>query len=323
MRSAAATPFYFESLVWDWPIAVYLFFVGISAGLVTLSILLRRYHPQSGSAKSSVLGTTLVIAPVAVILGLLILIFHLARPWTFWKLMFHYNFTSVMSVGVLLFQVYMVVLILWLAQIFSNQVSALQQRWLPNLRRLFDWGLDLLFRIRYPLETLMLVLAVMLGAYTGFLLSALKSYPMLNNPILPALFLFSGISSGASVAILLAVYGFKQCPESEEIHFVHKMEAPVIWLEIFLLIAFFVGLWLGDEGKTRALAVALGGGFWTWWFWTGVVGVGLVLPLIVNMPWIRSKCIERHSLWLACGASLVGVLLLRFFILYVGQMTVA
>jgi protein NrfD len=43
----------------------------------------------------------------------------------------------------------------------------------------------------------MLVLAVLLGAYTGFLLSALKSYPFLNNPILPVLFLFSGISSGA------------------------------------------------------------------------------------------------------------------------------
>ena len=45
----------------------------------------------------------------------------------------------------------------------------------------------------------MLVLAVLVGAYTGFLLSALKSYPFLNNPILPVLFLFSGISSGAAV----------------------------------------------------------------------------------------------------------------------------
>ncbi len=40
------------------------------------------------------------------ILGLLILVFHLTRPWTFWKLMFHYSFTSVMSMGVMLFQLY-------------------------------------------------------------------------------------------------------------------------------------------------------------------------------------------------------------------------
>ena len=32
--------FHFESLVWDWPIAIYLFLIGISAGLVTLAVLL-------------------------------------------------------------------------------------------------------------------------------------------------------------------------------------------------------------------------------------------------------------------------------------------
>ena len=43
MTSASA--FHFETLVWDWPIAIYLFLIGISAGLVTLAILLRRFHP--------------------------------------------------------------------------------------------------------------------------------------------------------------------------------------------------------------------------------------------------------------------------------------
>lgn len=57
----------------------------------------------------------------------------------------------------------------------------------------------------------------------------------------------------------------------------HRMEVPVVWLEIFLLAALFVGLALGDDGKMRALAAALGGGFWTWWFWLGVAGLGLIL----------------------------------------------
>lgn len=46
MTSASA--FHFASLVWDWPIAIYLFLIGISAGLVTLAILLRRFHPEAG-----------------------------------------------------------------------------------------------------------------------------------------------------------------------------------------------------------------------------------------------------------------------------------
>lgn len=211
MTSASA--FHFASLVWDWPIAIYLFLIGISAGLVTLAILLRRFHPEAGGSDSTLLRTTLVLGPGAIILGLLILVFHLTRPWTFWKLMFHYSFTSVMSMGVMLFQLYMVVLVLWLAKIFEKEVIALQQRWLPRLE-IVQKVLALITPFHRALETLMLVLAVLLGAYTGFLLSALKSYPFLNNPILPALFLFSGISSGAAVALIAMALRHRSNPHS-------------------------------------------------------------------------------------------------------------
>ncbi|WP_058912700.1 cytochrome c nitrite reductase subunit NrfD [Entomohabitans teleogrylli] len=316
----ATSAFHFESLVWDWPIAIYLFLIGISAGLVTLAVLLRRLYPAAGTAQSTLMRTTLVLAPATIILGLLILIFHLTRPWTFWKLMFHYSFTSVMSMGVMLFQVYMAVLVIWLAKIFENEVVALQKRWLPGfglVAKLLSW----LTPVMRSLEALMLVLAVLLGAYTGFLLSALKSYPFLNNPILPALFLFSGISSGAAVALIALAWRHRSNPHNEEAHFLHRIETPVVWLEIFLLAAFFAGLALGDDGKMRALAAALGGGFWTWWFWLGVVGVGFVAPLLLK-KW-ASGLRSHYGLLVVCSMSLVGVLLLRFFILYAGQLTVA
>ena len=156
MTSASA--FHFESLVWDWPIAIYLFLIGISAGLVTLAILLRRFPPEAGGSDSTLLRTTLVLGPGAIILGLLILVFHLTRPWTFWKLMFHYSFTSVMSMGVMLFQLYMVVLVLWLAKIFEKEVIALQQRFVPRLT-IVSKLLTLITPFHRALETLMLVLA--------------------------------------------------------------------------------------------------------------------------------------------------------------------
>ena len=309
--------FHFSSLVWDWPIAIYLFLLGISAGATTLSVLLRR---KGAGSESGIIKATAILAPVSVVLGLLILIFHLARPWTFWKLMFHYQFDSVMSMGVMLFQLYMVVLVLWLAKIFEKEVIALQQRFVPRLT-IVSKLLTLITPFHRALETLMLVLAVLLGAYTGFLLSALKSYPFLNNPILPVLFLFSGISSGAAVALIAMALRHRNNPHSTEAHFVHRMEVPVVWLEIFLLAAFFVGLALGDDGKMRALAAALGGGFWTWWFWLGVAGLGLILPMLLK-PW-ANRSSTFHGVLAVCCASLTGVLLLRFFILYAGQLTVA
>ncbi|MBA0179615.1 cytochrome c nitrite reductase subunit NrfD [Pectobacterium carotovorum] len=319
MTPVSSSAFHFASLVWDWPIAIYLFLVGISAGLVTLSVLLRRYHPEQATADSTLMRTTLILAPCTIILGLLILVFHLTRPWTFWKLMFHYSFTSVMSVGVMLFQVYMAALAVWLVNIFSEQVIVLQQRWLPKLvmlTKVLGW----LAPMQKSLDIVMLLLAVMLGAYTGFLLSALKTYPLLNNPILPALFLFSGVSSGAAVALIAMACRYRRNPHSEEAHFVHRVETPVVWLEIFLLFAFFIGLALGDDGKQRALVAAVGGGFWAVWFWLGVVGIGLILPLL-----LKSWANRQHSPYgvlAVCGMSLVGVLLLRFFILYAGQLTV-
>ncbi|POE00489.1 cytochrome c nitrite reductase subunit NrfD [Pectobacterium odoriferum] len=319
MTPVSSSAFHFASLVWDWPIAIYLFLVGISAGLVTLSVLLRRYHPEQATADSTLMRTTLILAPCTIILGLLILVFHLTRPWTFWKLMFHYSFTSVMSVGVMLFQVYMAALAVWLVNIFSEQVIVLQQRWLPKLimlPKVLGW----LAPMQKSLDIVMLLLAVMLGAYTGFLLSALKTYPLLNNPILPALFLFSGVSSGAAVALIAMACRYRGNPHSEDAHFVHRVETPVVWLEIFLLFAFFIGLALGDDGKQRALVAAVGGGFWAVWFWLGVVGIGLILPLL-----LKSWANRQHSPYgvlAVCGMSLVGVLLLRFFILYAGQLTV-
>lgn len=315
-----ASAFHFESLVWDWPIAVYLFLIGISAGLVVLAVLLRQYYPSVANSESTLMRTTLILGPSTIVLGLLILILHLTRPWTFWKLMFHYSPTSVMSMGVMLFQVYMAILVIWLAKIYEKEVIALQQRWLPKFT-IIPRILALLSRVVRALDIIMLVLAVLLGAYTGFLLSALKSYPFLNNPILPALFLFSGISSGIAVSLLAVAIRYRKNVHNQETAFLHRVESFVVWLEIFLLAAFFVGLVLGDDGKIRSLIAALGGGFWTWWFWIGVVGIGFVIPLALK-KWLN----RGHGAFrviLVSGASLLGVFFLRFFVLYAGQLTVA
>ncbi|MFO6427936.1 NrfD/PsrC family molybdoenzyme membrane anchor subunit [Escherichia coli] len=72
----------------------------------------------------------------------------------------------------------------------------------------------------------------------------------------------------------------------------------------------FLSVWRWAMMK-RALVAALGGGFWTWWFWLGVAGLGLIVPMLLK-PWVnRSSGIP--AVLAACGASLVGVLMLRFF----------
>lgn len=321
MMQEMTSPFHFDSLVWDWSIAIYLFLLGISAGMVTLAIFVKRRLPAEQVAQNSILKATALIAPLSVVIGLLILIIHLTRPWTFWKLMFNYNITSVMSLGVMLFQLYMAVVILWLMGIFREQLMQWVEEFLGSR---FSWIrsiLNLIAKFEKPLELCALVFSVLLGAYTGFLLSALKTYPMLNNPVLPILFLFSGLSSGLAVAVLSSLVWFKEDPHNESISFLHKMETPIVLMELFLLAAFFIGLAFGDQGKILALNNALFGGFWSYVFWIGIITVGILLPLLFKLVGGKTLIHSKGFNITLCTMSLCGVLFLRFFILYAGQMT--
>ncbi|MBN3144308.1 cytochrome c nitrite reductase subunit NrfD [Pectobacterium brasiliense] len=316
--------FTFDTLVWDWPIAVYLLLVGISAGMVSLSMLLRHYVPSEYRGSNRIIKATAIVAPLAVILGLVILIFHLTRPLTFWYLMVFYNPTSIMSLGVMLFQVYFVVMLLWIITLYHDgwltQLEAVWHR--PALAAKARKLAAMIVNKAAIIENLLLVLAILLGCYTGFLLSALKSFPMLNNPVLPVLFLVSGTTSGIAVMLLASAWGRNTSGHSRSLHFIHRVETPVVYAELFLLFAFFIGLLLGGGQKVVAAQTALSG-FWGGVFWIGIIGIGIVIPFIANQVRKPSAHSGKGHLITLAAMSLFGVFLLRLFVLYAGQMTVA
>ncbi|KMK51411.1 nitrite reductase [[Actinobacillus] muris] len=314
-------PFQTPNLVWDSTIAIYLFLLGISAGSTLLAVLYKRSRQLAKPSESWIIRSTAIMAPGAIIIGLTLLIFHLARPWTFWFLMFNYQFGSVMSMGVMLFQVFMAVLFLWLAIIFKDLIATLIVRFLPKLK--FVLGLiDIAAKFTNLIELLLALLAVALGAYTGFLLSALISYPMLNNPVLPILFLASGTSSGIAALLIAVLVIGKVSTHSDEVSFLHKFETPTVLCEILLLFAFFVGLYFGGGQKTLAAVNALSG-FWGSVFWIGVVLIGLLFPLITGQIVSEKTKHNKGFIVLLATAGVIGVLCLRYFILYAGQLTIA
>ncbi|AYH00341.1 cytochrome c nitrite reductase subunit NrfD [Pectobacterium parmentieri] len=316
--------FTFDTLVWDWPIAVYLLLVGISAGMVSLSLLLRHYVPIEYNGSNRMIKATAIVAPLAVIFGLVILIFHLTKPLTFWYLMVFYNPTSIMSLGVMLFQVYFIVMLLWLITLYHDVwLTQLETVWhRPALTVRARKLAAIIVKNAAVIENLLLILAVLLGCYTGFLLSALKSFPLLNNPVLPVLFLVSGTTSGIAVMLLASAWGRHTSGNSLSLHFIHRVETPVVYAELFLLLAFFVGLLLGGGQKVIAAQTALSG-FWGNIFWIGIIGIGIVIPSIVNRVRKPSAHSGKGQVIILAVMSLFGVFLLRLFVLYAGQMTVA
>lgn len=314
-------PFQTPNLVWDSTIAIYLFLLGIASGTTLLAVFYKRCRKLANPSESWIIRSTAVLAPASVTIGLLLLIFHLTKPWTFWYLMFNYQFNSIMSMGVMLFQVYMAVLFLWIAIVFKDLVANLINRFLPPFKFVLNL-LNVAEKFTTLIEWFLIILALLLGVYTGFLLSDLISYPMLNTLWLPALFLASGTSSGIAALIVALLVVGKVSTHSDEIHFLHKWEKPTVLAEITLLIIFFVNLYLGGGQQTVSVQNALSG-FWGSVFWIGVVGVGIAFPLVSNL--LANKTLKHQKgfmLLLAC-AGLIGVLCLRYFILYAGQLTIA
>lgn len=315
-------PFQTPNLVWDSTIAIYLFLLGIASGSVQLAIAYRNSKKLEKPSENWVIRSAAILGTIPTILGLTLLVFHLTKPWTFWKLMFNYNGTSVMSMGVMMFQLYMAVLIVWIAIMFKDWVAVLIHRFVPVFKFVLPWIDWLEQKGLKAVETVLFVLAAVLGAYTGFLLSALISYPMLNNPVLPALFLASGTSSGIAATFLMILLAGKLSGESDEVYFIHKFEVPIMVTELGLLVCFFVGMHFGGADKVTALHNALSG-FWGAVFWIGVFFIGILIPLVANIFGSHSLKHNAKFIILVSIFDLIGVFCLRFFILYAGQLTIA
>ena len=315
-------PFQTPNLVWDSTIAIYLFLLGISSGAVQLAIAYRNSFKIEKPSENWMIRSAAILGTIPTLIGLTLLVFHLTKPWTFWKLMFNYNGTSVMSMGVMLFQAYMAVLVVWIAIMFKDWLAVLINRCLPMFKFILPWIDFAESKLLKAIEFVLFTLAAVLGAYTGFLLSALISYPMLNNPVLPALFLASGTSSGIAATFLMILIVGKLSGDSKEIHFIHKFEVPILVTELGLLVAFFVGLHFGGADKQLALHNALTG-TWGMVFWVGVFLIGILIPLIANLFGSHTVKYSPKFIILVSIFDLIGVFCLRFFILYAGQLTIS
>jgi formate-dependent nitrite reductase membrane component NrfD len=176
-----------------------------------------------------------------------------------------------------------------------------------------------------------MLLGVMLGIYTGVLLSALSARPLWNSALLGPLFLFSGLSTGAATihllaharrpdrggddfsdAVLSALVNWLRPPAPGHIG-TQKLEHAdnsFLTVELLILGLFIVGLLSSTEVHQRAVELILTGPYAAA-FWVLVVGCGLLLPLTLQFLQaqhrIRSTIVP--ALLVICGGLALRVIL--------------
>ena len=289
--------------VWHFPISLYLFLGGMAAGIIffaSLFTILRKEKEVPTTVKGA-----MVVAVIAIIIGLLALLYDLTHLLYVWQLYMTVRIESPMSWGAWVLLIVTLLSFLW---VFSYSTEMFP-RW--------NWKFDFLknfqaylIRNRRTLAMILLPLSVILGIYTGILLSAFNARPLWNTSILGPLFLASGLSTGAAAIILFSKNHLER-------RLLSKIDLALIALELGLIIHFLMSMYAGSAVQLEALDLLVGGEF-TVMFFVFVVILGLIFPAILEGIELMGY---KVPVIIPALLILMGGLIFRMVMVEAGQLT--
>lgn len=289
--------------VWGWEIPVYLFLGGMVAGMMIITgyFLLKQRQDNETCSCRYIPWVSLVLLS----LGMFALFLDLEHKLFTWRLYTTFQVTSPMSWGAwILLLVYPAII----ATILITPPKWLTEK-LPIVEKYSNWLRERKMWIK-NIGVANMLLGAMLGMYTGILLSSLGARPLWNTSILWLLFLVSGLSGAAAFVHMVA----KNVYERE---LLAKADNGFLTFELFVIALMIIGLMTSTETHQMAAGLILGGPF-TAAFWVFVVGMGIIIPLFIQLLAVNHKI--QHTP-LAPIMVIAGGLILRFVIVQAGQVS--
>ncbi len=289
--------------VWGWEIPVYLFLGGMVAGMMIITgyfLFKQRQKEETCSCRYVPFISVILLS-----LGMFALFLDLEHKLYVWRLYTTFQITSPMSWGAwILLIVYPAIF----ATILITPPKLLAEK-LPIVQKWSDWINNHKMMVK-NIGVANMILGAMLGMYTGVLLSSLGARPLWNTSILWLLFLVSGLSGAAAFVHMVA----KNVYERE---LLAKADNGFLTFELFVIALMIIGLMTSTETHQMAAGLILDGPFAAT-FWVFVVGMGIVIPLFIQLLAVNHKI--QHTP-LAPIMVIVGGLILRFVIVQAGQVS--
>jgi protein NrfD len=289
--------------IWHWQIPLYLFLGGLAAGILFFA----GFFVVRG--KESKMQATVkwapIIAPIALVIGLGALFWDLKHKLYFWQLYTTIRLTSPMGWGAWTLMIITPLSFIWVASYMKEMFPS----WDWKLKFLNDFE-KFVIKYRVPLAWIMMIYSIILGVYTGILLSAFNARPLWNTSILGPLFLVSGFSTGLATIMWIS-------KDAKERKILGRIDLIFIFIELFLIIHLFMGFLAGTEVSNEAAKLFLGGQF-TVSFWVFVVILGLIFPAVLETLELWGFHVPK---WLPPVMILFGGLMFRFVMVEAGQIT--
>lgn len=287
--------------IWHWPIPLYLFLGGLAAGLLFFAALYTIRGKEEEAPTAIKYGPFVAMGAIAV--GLAALFYDLTHQLYFWRLYTTIRIDSPMSWGA------------WTLLVVSGANAAWCALHIKDVFPNWDWKfkwietvLGFIKQYKVALAWVMLLFSVILGIYTGILLSAFNARPLWNTSILGPLFLASGLSAGAAVLMWMS-------KDHKERLMFSRIDLVLIGIELFLIVHMFMGFRASTQVQIDAAAMFLGGD-WTFVFWTFVVIIGMLIPALLEALELRGK---KIPIFIPALLILIGSAALRFIITFAGQ----
>ena len=292
--------------IWTWEVAMYLFLGGVTAGIMIFAAavaLLKKDETAPFAATRLA-----ILAPIVLSLGMTTLFMDLEHKLYVYRFYTTFKVLSPMSWGAWILVIIYPVSIL--------QILSTLRRGVPQAagfidrhtisRAIVDWC----ERHRREISLVALPAGVLLGVYTAILLSAFSARPFWNTGVLAPLFLVSGLSTAAALVALLT-------RDHGERAWFTRIDIVLILLELALVGLFIINLATGSAAQIQALDCCVMGGAYTFAFWVLFVGIGLLIPLVLEIMEMRG--LGKPLALTAAVLVLFGGYTLRHVMVEVGQ----
>jgi len=295
--------------IWHWPISLYLFLGGIAAGILFFAALF--YVLGKEKEYPAAVKFASIIPPIALSIGLLALVYDLTHKLYTWRLYTTFRIESPMSWGAWVLLIVTPLSFLWLFSYYAENYPKTEEK-LQLLKKFkFLATFEQFIKTnRIYIAYALIPLTLVLGVYTGILLSAFNARPLWNNAILGPLFLVSGLSTGAAAIILMA-------KTTKEKHLFGKIDLGLIIIELALIVHMIMGYYAGSQVQLEAMQLLVGGDF-TLMFFGFVVILGLIIPAILELIELIGF---KVPVIVPAILVIVGGLIFRFVMVEAGQLT--
>ena len=292
--------------LWHWPISLYLFLGGLAAGILFFAAVITLFGKED-KYQGAVKWAT-IIPPIALSVGLLALLYDLTHLLYSWRLYMTFRITSPMSWGAWVLMLVTPLSFLWTLSYFKEFFP--NWKWKEGIWSYLDWFIDFINDNKKIMAWILVPATLILGIYTGILLSAFNARPLWNNSILGPLFLTSGLSTGAASIIMLS-------KTHAERRMFSMIDLVLIAIELFLIIHLVMGMMAGSQVQLEAAELILGGEF-TVAFWVFVVLLGLSFPAILEIFELIGFKVPAI---VPAALVIMGGLVFRFVMVDAGQLT--